>query len=199
MSVTSLVMDEDKKECWYFTCTTHTSFSTPLAVEGGTPCACLGGLGWVGSRPHLVANPRSVPPSLWDPTGRPYPGVRSRPTGLLTASIPRGGARGREMPPCLCVCALVCLRGWGCGTPVCSTVARHQRMGKCVPGAPGPGREAGEPDTEAAGGVVRLGSQPPRHKDKLPNSSTTTWWHGKTVVRGTTGWQQLMRLRNLLC
>ena len=38
------------------------------------------GLGWVGSRPHLVAYPRSAPPSLRDPTGRPYPGVR--PQGL---------------------------------------------------------------------------------------------------------------------
>ena len=37
-----------------------------------------GGLGWVGSRPRLVAYPRSAPPSLRDPTGRPYPGVRSQ-------------------------------------------------------------------------------------------------------------------------
>ena len=27
----------------------------------------------------------------------------SRPTGLMTAPVPRGGTRGREMPPCLCV------------------------------------------------------------------------------------------------
>ena len=58
--------------------------------------------------------------------------------------------------------------------------------GKCVPGAPGPGREAGEPDAEPARGDVGLGSQPPRHKDKLPNRSTTACWHGKAVVRGTT-------------
>ena len=43
----------------------------------------------------------------------------SRPTGLMTASVPRGGTRGREMPPCLCV--------WG----------------SVSPGAPGPGGEAG--------------------------------------------------------
>ena len=36
------------------------------------------GLGWVGSRPRLVTYPRSAPPSLRDPTGRPYPGVRSQ-------------------------------------------------------------------------------------------------------------------------
>ena len=36
------------------------------------------GLGWVGSRPRLVAYPRSAAPSLPDPTGRPYPGVRSQ-------------------------------------------------------------------------------------------------------------------------
>ena len=33
---------------------------------------------WVGSRPRRVANPRSAPPSLRDPTGRPCPGVRSQ-------------------------------------------------------------------------------------------------------------------------
>ena len=60
-------------------------------------------------------------------------------------------------------------------------------VGKCVPGAPGPGREAGEPDTELAGGDVGLGSQPPRHKDKLPNRSTAACRHGKVVVCGTTG------------
>ena len=27
----------------------------------------------------------------------------SRPTELMTAPVPRGGTRGREMPPCLCV------------------------------------------------------------------------------------------------
>ena len=59
--------------------------------------------------------------------------------------------------------------------------------GKCVPGAAGPGREAGELDAEPAGGDVGLGSQPPRHKDKLPSRSTTACWHGKAVVRGTTG------------
>ena len=56
-----------------------------------------------------------------------------------------------------------------------------------MPGAPGPGREAREPDSEPARGDVGLGSQPPRHKDKLPNHSTTACWHGKAVVRGTTG------------
>ena len=59
--------------------------------------------------------------------------------------------------------------------------------GKCVPGALGPGKDAGEPDAEPAGGDVGLGSQPPRHKDKLPNCSTTACWHGKAAVRGTTG------------
>ena len=58
--------------------------------------------------------------------------------------------------------------------------------GKCVPGTPGPGREAEEPDAEPAGGDVGLGSQPPRHKEKLPNHSTIACWHGMVVVRGTT-------------
>ena len=59
--------------------------------------------------------------------------------------------------------------------------------GKCVPGAPSPGREAGEPNAEPTTGDVGLGSQPPRYTDKLPNRSTTACQHGKAVVRGTTG------------
>ena len=58
--------------------------------------------------------------------------------------------------------------------------------GKCVPGAPGPSREAGEPDGEPAGGDVGPGSEPPHHKDKLPIRSTTAR-HGKAVLHGTTG------------
>ena len=46
--------------------------------SGGPAGGQKGGLGWVGSRPRLVAYPRSAPPSLRDPTGRPYPGVRSQ-------------------------------------------------------------------------------------------------------------------------
>ena len=64
-----------------------------LVPKGNQPTACTlalwwlkfgptegrgGGLGWVGSRPRLVAYPRSAPPSLRDPTGRLYPGVRSQ-------------------------------------------------------------------------------------------------------------------------
>ena len=71
-------------------------------------------------------------------------------------------------------------------TPLLFGVGAHG-AGKCVPGALGPGRELGEPDSEPAGGDVGLGSQPPRHKDMLPNNSTTAYWHGKAVVRGTTG------------
>ena len=60
-------------------------------------------------------------------------------------------------------------------------------MGKCVLGAPGPGREAGEPDAEPAGADVGLGSQPPCHKDMLPNCLATACWHGKAVARGMIG------------
>ena len=35
-------------------------------------------------------------------------------------------------------------------------------------------------------GDVGLGLQPPRHKDKVPNRSTTACWPSKVVVRGTT-------------
>ena len=51
--------------------------------------------------------------------------------------------------------------------------------GKGVPVAPGPRREAREPDAEPARGDVGLGSQPPRHKDKLPNRSTTACRTGR--------------------
>ena len=149
------------------------------------------GLGWVKASPGRLPTVRAAFPA--GPDWAAVPGCPvTRPTGLLTAARPRGGARGREMPPCLCVCALVCLRGGGGGAvahllaPLLFGVGAHG-AGKCVPGAPGPGREAGEPDAEPAGGDVGLGSQPPRHKDMLPNHSTTAYWHGKAVVRGTTG------------
>ena len=92
------------------------------------------------------------------------------------------------MPVCMCPCVS---GGGGRAVahllaPLLFGVGAHG-AGKCVPGAPGPGREAGEPDAEPAGGDVGLGSQPPRHKDMLPNHSTTAYWHGKAVVRGTTG------------
>ena len=147
------------------------------------------GLGWVKASPGRIPTVRAAFPA--GPDWAAVPGCPvTRPTGLLTAPRPRGGARGREMPPCLCVCALVCLRGGGRAVahllaPLLFGVGAHG-AGKCVPGAPSPGREAGDPDSEPAGGDVGLGSQPPRHKDMLPNHSTTACWHGKAVVRGTT-------------
>ena len=54
--------------------------------------------------------------------------------------------------------------------PLLFGVGAHGTL-KCVPRAQGPGMEVGEPDTEPAGRDVGLGSQPPRHKDKLPNHS----------------------------
>ena len=63
----------------------------------------------------------------------------SRRAGLLTAPEPRGGTRGREIPPCLCVW---CARRWGAfgsggggGRAMCV-------WGDLSPGAPGAGREA---------------------------------------------------------
>ena len=150
--------------------------------EGGV------GLGWVKASPGRLPTVRAAFPA--GPDWAAVPGCPvTRPTGLLTAPRPCGGARGREMPPCLCVCALVCLRGGGGGAVahLLAPLLFGVGAGKCVPGAPGPGREAGEPDAEPAGGDVGLGSQPPRHKDMLPNHSTTAYWHGKAVVRGTTG------------
>ena len=72
--------------------------------EGGV------GLGWVQASLGRLPTVRAAFPA--GPDGAAVPGCPvTRPTGLLTAPRPRGGARGREMPPCLCVCALVCLGG----------------------------------------------------------------------------------------
>ena len=146
-------------------------------------------MGWVKASPGRLPTVRAAFPA--GPDWAAVPGCPvTRPTGLLTAPRPRGGARGWEMPPCLCVCALVSLGGGRAVAhllaPLLFGVGAHG-AGKCVPGAPGPGREAGEPDSEPAGGDVGLGWQPPRHKDMLPNHSTTACWHGKAVVCGTTG------------
>ena len=86
------------------------------------------GLGWVKASPGRLPTVRAAFPAGPDRAAVPGCPV-TRPTGLLTAPRPRGGARGREMPPCLCVCALVCLwrGGGGCGTPACSIVVRRWR------------------------------------------------------------------------
>ena len=91
------------------------------------------GLGWVKASPGRLPTVRAAFPA--GPDWAAVPGCPvTRPTGLLTAPRPRGGARGREMPPCLCVCALVCLRGGGegCGTPACSIVVRRWRGEVCA-------------------------------------------------------------------
>ena len=90
--------------------------------------------------------------------------------GLLPCFlVPKGNQ------PTACTLALWWLKFWPteCGgggggavahllAPLLFGVGAHG-AGKCVPGAPGPGKEAGEPDSEPAGGDVGLGSQPPRH------------------------------------
>ena len=169
---------------------THNPPPPPNADKGYRGEGGVVGLGWVKASPGRLPTVRAAFPA--GPDWAAVPGCPvTRPTGLLTAPRPRGGARGREMPPCLCVCALVSLGGGGRAVahllaPLLFGVGAHG-AGKCVPGAPGPGREAGEPDSEPAGGDVGLGSQPPRHKDMLPNHSTTACWQGMVVVRGTTG------------
>ena len=87
------------------------------------------GLGWVKASPGRLPTVRAAFPA--GPDWAAVPGCPvTRPTGLLTAPRPRGGTRGREMPPCLCVCALVCLRGGGgglwhtCLLHCCSALAR---------------------------------------------------------------------------
>ena len=79
--------------------------------------APLGAGGCVGPRPHPDGHTHTRRPYLRDTTGLPICGCPvAAPAGLLTASVPRGGTRGRGMPPCLCVRArpLVCVGGGGC-------------------------------------------------------------------------------------
>ena len=99
------------------------------------------------------------------------------------------GAGDAAVPVCMCPCVSVGGGGRAMAHllgPLLFGVGANG-AGKCVPGAPGPGREAGEPDSEPAGGDVGLGSQPPGHKDMLSNHSTIACWHGKAVARGTIG------------
>ena len=115
-----------------------------------------------------------------------------RPTGLLTAPrpCPRWHLQAGDAAVPLCMRPCVSQRGVGGLSHTyllqCCSVSTHG-AGKCVPGASGPDMGAGEPEVEPTGGDVGLGSQPPRHKDKLPNRSTTACRHGKAMVRGTTG------------
>ena len=94
------------------------------------------GLGWVKASPGRLPTVRAAFPA--GPDWAAVPGCPvTRPTGLLTAPRPRGGARGREMPPCLCVCALVCLRGGGglwhtCLLHCCSALAHMARGSVCL-------------------------------------------------------------------
>ena len=81
-----------------------------------------GGGGWVGLGQGLIRTSGTTDialPCASQLVRRVHGCPVSRPTGLMTAPVPRGGTRGREMPPCLCV--------WG----------------SVSPGAPGPGGEAG--------------------------------------------------------
>ena len=106
-----------------------------LRREEYVPHACKGGvgLGWVKASPGRLPTVRAAFPA--GPDWAAVPGCPvTRPAGLLTAPRPRGGARGREMPPCLCVCALVCLRGGGglwhtCLLHCCSALAHMAREG----------------------------------------------------------------------
>ena len=71
------------------------------------------GLGWVGSRPHPDLRDHGRRPSLRVTTGP----VDARLSGLMTAPVPRGGTRGRELPPCLCLwgARAACACGAGAG------------------------------------------------------------------------------------
>ena len=111
---------------------THTHLHTHIHPGGGWV-----GLGWVKASPGRLPTVRAAFPA--GPDWAAVPGCPvTRPTGLLTAPRPRGGARGREMPPCLCVCALVCLRGGGgglwhtCLLHCCSALAHMARGSVCL-------------------------------------------------------------------
>ena len=87
-----------------------------------------GGGGWVGLGQGLIRTSGTTDIALLCASQlvrRVHGCPVSRPTGLMTAPVPCGGTRGREMPPCLCV--------WGA----------RAAWGSVSPGAPGPGGEAG--------------------------------------------------------
>ena len=164
-----------------------------------------------GSRPLLVVLvPRPMLPSLRDSTGRSVPGRPvARPAGLLTAPRPRNGARRWETPPCLCVswegrtillqgtmgscspCSHLCKRavarwwGSGGGGMVAHLIAPQLVAFRVVCAAPGPGREAGVPDTEPTGERPGLATSASRGQATrlLHNCLTGT---GRAVVHGTT-------------
>ena len=133
------------------------------------PAVAVGGLvGWLGE--GLTWSPTHGPRRL---PCRTRPGGCTRVSGhkaYRTADRPqtprwRSRAGDAAVPVCMCPCVFV--EGGGGAVahllaPLLFGVGAHG-AGKCVPGAPGPGREAGEPDSEPAGGDVGLGLQPPRH------------------------------------
>ena len=98
---------------------------------GGGEIAKGGGLqggGWVGLGQGLIWTSGTTDialPCASQLVRRVHSCPVSRPTGLMTAPVPRGGTRRREMPPCLCV--------WGA----------RATWGSVSPGAQGPGGEAG--------------------------------------------------------
>ena len=151
-----------------------------------------GGGGWVGLGEGLTWSPTHGPRCL---PCRTRLGSYTRVSGhkaywtVDRPQTPRWRSRAGDAAVPVCMCPGVSGGGRAEAhllAPLLFGVGAHG-TGKCVPGAPGLGREAGEPDAEPARGDVGLGSQPPRHKDKLPNYSTTACWHRKVVVRGTTG------------
>ena len=104
-------------------------------IGGGVQGGGDGG-GWVGLGQALIRTSRTMDVALPCASllvrrvlGCPV----ARPAGLMTAPVPRGGTRGREMPPCLCVwgarAACVCGAGAGGAT-------RH--VGSHGSAAPGP-------------------------------------------------------------
>ena len=127
--------------------------------------------GWVGLGEGLTWSPTHGPRCL---PCRTRPGGCTRVSGhkaYRTADrpqTPRWRSRAGDAAAPVCMCPCVFVEGGGGGAvahllaPLLFGVGAHG-AGKCVPGAPGPGREAGEPDSEPAGGDVGLGSQPPRH------------------------------------
>ena len=117
-----------------------------------------GGGGWVGLGQGIIRTSGTTGVALpcASQLVRPVHGCPvPRPTGLMTAPVPRGGTRGRGMPPCPCV--------WGARAAcVCGAraggAARH--VGSHGSAAPGPG-----PDLSVmlrGGGGLWAGRDPPR-------------------------------------
>ena len=150
--------------------TTNTAVSTIPEKSGSPPTPCL-------DKPMLAQGRSGLGHGLtWSPTHDPrhlpygtqlggctwVSGHKAcRTVDRLQTPRWRSQAGDAAVPVCMCPCVSeggggVCVVAHLLAPLLVGVGARG--AGKLVPGAPGPGREAGEPDAEPVGGDMGLGS-----------------------------------------